>query len=140
MNLEQGIMTTLTSSRTEADPVPSTPPPTAASTMRAIAVRPGVADSIHARRVPRPSVKDIPGGRGVLVDVLWVGIDGTDKEISQGLFGTAPEGDDYLVIGLFYEYFNGDTGAGVGASHQTGWTGLVAKLLEQTGRARAAAR
>jgi hypothetical protein len=41
---------------------------------------------------------------------------------------------------LFYEYFNGDTGAGVGASHQTGWTGLVAKLLEQTGRARAAAR
>jgi hypothetical protein len=41
---------------------------------------------------------------------------------------------------LFYEYFNGDTGAGVGASHQTGWTGLVAKLLEQTGRARAAAQ
>ena len=34
---------------------------------------------------------------------------------------------------LFYEYFNGDTGAGLGASHQTGWTGLVAKLLEQTG-------
>jgi hypothetical protein len=31
----------------------------------------------------------------------------------------------------FHEYFNGDTGAGVGASHQTGWTGLVAKLLEQ---------
>ena len=37
---------------------------------------------------------------------------------------------------LFYEYFNGDTGAGLGASHQTGWTGLVAKLIEQTGRAR----
>ena len=36
---------------------------------------------------------------------------------------------DYL---LFYEYFHGDTGRGVGASHQTGWTGLVAKLLEQT--------
>jgi len=32
---------------------------------------------------------------------------------------------------LFYEYFHGDTGAGVGASHQTGWTGLVAKLLQQ---------
>ena len=32
----------------------------------------------------------------------------------------------------FYEYFHGDTGAGVGASHQTGWTALVAKLLEQT--------
>jgi hypothetical protein len=30
---------------------------------------------------------------------------------------------------LFYEYFHGDTGRGVGAAHQTGWTGLVAKLL-----------
>jgi hypothetical protein len=34
---------------------------------------------------------------------------------------------------LFYEYFHGDTGVGVGASHQTGWTGLVAKLLQQSG-------
>ncbi len=34
---------------------------------------------------------------------------------------------------LFYEYFNGDNGTGVGASHQTGWTGLVAKLLQQSG-------
>jgi hypothetical protein len=34
---------------------------------------------------------------------------------------------------LFHEYFDGDTGAGVGASHQTGWTGLVAKLLQQSG-------
>jgi hypothetical protein len=34
---------------------------------------------------------------------------------------------------LFYEYFNGDTGAGMGASHQTGWTALVAKLIEQSG-------
>ena len=33
---------------------------------------------------------------------------------------------------LFYEYFHGDTGAGLGASHQTGWTALVAKLLQQT--------
>jgi hypothetical protein len=31
---------------------------------------------------------------------------------------------------LFYEYFHGDSGRGVGASHQTGWTGLVAKLLQ----------
>jgi hypothetical protein len=37
----------------------------------------------------------------------------------------------------FHEYFHGDTGAGVGASHQTGWTALVAKLLEQTGRVNA---
>jgi len=34
---------------------------------------------------------------------------------------------------LFYEYFHGDNGAGLGASHQTGWTALVAKLLEQSG-------
>jgi hypothetical protein len=34
---------------------------------------------------------------------------------------------------LFYEYFHGDNGAGIGASHQTGWTGLVAKLIQQFG-------
>ncbi len=34
---------------------------------------------------------------------------------------------------LFYEYFHGDNGRGVGASHQTGWTGLVSKLLQQSG-------
>jgi hypothetical protein len=34
---------------------------------------------------------------------------------------------------LFYEYFHGDDGSGVGASHQTGWTGIVAKLLQQSG-------
>ncbi|HEV3148046.1 MAG TPA: hypothetical protein VGZ24_05310, partial [Chthoniobacterales bacterium] len=33
----------------------------------------------------------------------------------------------------FHEYFHGDTGAGLGASHQTGWTGLVAKLIQQQG-------
>ena len=34
---------------------------------------------------------------------------------------------------LFYEYFHGDTGRGVGASHQTGWTAVVAKLIDQLG-------
>ena len=34
---------------------------------------------------------------------------------------------------LFHEYFHGDTGAGLGATHQTGWTGLVAKLIQQQG-------
>jgi hypothetical protein len=34
---------------------------------------------------------------------------------------------------LFHEYFHGDNGAGLGASHQTGWTGLVAKLIQQSG-------
>jgi hypothetical protein len=42
-------------------------------------------------------------------------------------FQTDPNFRDYL---LFYEYFHGDNGAGIGASHQTGWTGLVAKQLD----------
>jgi hypothetical protein len=39
-------------------------------------------------------------------------------------------------LALFYEYFHGDTGRGVGASHQTGWTALVVKCLEEVARAR----
>ena len=39
---------------------------------------------------------------------------------------------------LFYEYFHGDNGAGLGASHQTGWTGLIAPLLDVFGRMTAA--
>jgi hypothetical protein len=34
---------------------------------------------------------------------------------------------------LFYEYFDADTGRGIGASHQTGWTGLIAKIIQDTG-------
>jgi hypothetical protein len=45
-------------------------------------------------------------------------------------FQTDPHWKDYP---LFYEYFHGDHGAGIGASHQTGWTGLVAKLIQQCG-------
>jgi hypothetical protein len=41
---------------------------------------------------------------------------------------------------LFHEYFNGDDGSAVGASHQTGWTGLVAKLLKQSGEPAVASR
>jgi hypothetical protein len=41
-------------------------------------------------------------------------------------FQTDPHWKDYL---LFYEYFHGDNGAGIGASHQTGWTGLIARFL-----------
>lgn len=37
---------------------------------------------------------------------------------------------------LFYEYFHGDNGMGLGASHQTGWTGLIAKLMQQNGEPR----
>ncbi|HYQ02668.1 MAG TPA: glucosidase [Polyangiaceae bacterium] len=49
---------------------------------------------------------------------------GTDK------FQNDPNFRDYI---LFYEYFHGDNGAGLGASHQTGWTGLVASLIELFG-------
>jgi hypothetical protein len=42
-------------------------------------------------------------------------------------FQTDPYWRDYI---LFYEYFHGDNGAGLGASHQTGWTGVVAKLIQ----------
>jgi len=45
-------------------------------------------------------------------------------------FQTDPHWRDLV---LFYEYFHGDSGTGVGASHQTGWTGLVTKLLQQSG-------
>ena len=46
-------------------------------------------------------------------------------------FQTDPHWRDYI---LFYEYFHGDNGAGLGASHQTGWTGLVATLIDLYGR------
>jgi glucose 1-dehydrogenase len=67
--------------------------------MKAIAVHPGTPDSIHLRDVPEPSLGDIRDGRGVLVKVLRVGVDGTDKEINAAEYGAAPPGDDYLVTG-----------------------------------------
>ena len=57
-----------------------------------------------------------------------------DKDGRRAVFGdneklqTDPHFKDYV---LFYEYFHGDNGRGVGASHQTGWTGLIAKILEE---------
>jgi hypothetical protein len=44
------------------------------------------------------------------------------------LFQTDPQFRDYV---LFYEYFHGDTGQGLGASHQTGWTALVSRLIRK---------
>jgi threonine dehydrogenase-like Zn-dependent dehydrogenase len=67
--------------------------------MRAVAVIPGKPDSLHLREVPRPRVDEIPDGRGVLVTVIRVGVCGTDREIVEGLFGTPPEGDEYLIVG-----------------------------------------
>jgi hypothetical protein len=71
-----------------------------------------VADEL-ASRLTRLFRKDQNGHRPVF----------GDDEKSQN----DPHFRDYI---LFHEYFHGDTGRGVGASHQTGWTGLVAKLLQ----------
>ena len=76
----------------------------------------------HSRRLTSIFLRDAEGRRPVF---------GANQYVQ-----TDPHWRDYVP---FHEYFHGDTGAGVGASHQTGWTGLVAKLLEQAGRGRAAA-
>ncbi|HEY6290220.1 MAG TPA: glucosidase [Terriglobia bacterium] len=70
-----------------------------------------------ANRLERIFLRDKSGRRPVY--------GGTEK------FQTDPHWKDYI---LFYEYFHGDNGAGLGASHQTGWTGVVAKLIELFGR------
>jgi threonine dehydrogenase-like Zn-dependent dehydrogenase len=67
--------------------------------MKAIAVRPGQPNSMHLRDIPKPKVSDVADGRGVLVKVIRVGVDGTDKEINAAEYGAAPMGDDYLVTG-----------------------------------------
>ena len=67
--------------------------------MKAIAVHPGKPNSVHLAEVPKPSVEDISNGRGVLVRVLRVGVDGTDKEINAAEYGAPPKGQDILVIG-----------------------------------------
>lgn len=67
--------------------------------MKAIAVIPGTKDSVHLVEMPKPSVDEIANGRGVLVKVLRVGVDGTDKEINNAEYGAAPVGEDFLVIG-----------------------------------------
>ncbi|HYY94127.1 MAG TPA: hypothetical protein VE713_06375, partial [Pyrinomonadaceae bacterium] len=69
-----------------------------------------------SRRLSRLFLRDEEGRRPVF--------GGVEK------FQTDPHWRDHL---LFYEYFHGDNGTGLGASHQTGWTGLVAKLLQQSG-------
>jgi hypothetical protein len=70
-----------------------------------------------ANRLTRIFLRDKSGRRPVY--------GGTEK------FQTDPYWKDHV---LFYEYFHGDNGAGLGASHQTGWTGVVAKLIEFFGR------
>jgi hypothetical protein len=73
---------------------------------------------------------------GVTTDLTWRLIslflkDGAGRRPANGnraRFDSDPHWRDLI---LFYEYFDGDTGAGLGASHQTGWTGVVAKLIHQ---------
>ncbi|HEX6035216.1 MAG TPA: hypothetical protein VFY83_12305, partial [Anaerolineales bacterium] len=74
-----------------------------------------IADEISGRMI-NIFLRDANGRRAVF----------GDNEI----FQNDPHWRDYIP---FYEYFHGDNGAGVGASHQTGWTGLVAKLIQQQG-------
>jgi glucose 1-dehydrogenase len=67
--------------------------------MKAISVFPGKPDSVHLADAPKPSLDQVPNGRGVLVKVLRVGVDGTDKEINAAEYGAAPPGFNYLIIG-----------------------------------------
>jgi len=67
--------------------------------MKAVAVFPGTPNSMHLAQLGKPSVADVPDGRGVLVKVLRVGVDGTDKEINAAEYGAPPPGYDFLVTG-----------------------------------------
>jgi len=67
--------------------------------MKAIAVHPGQPGSIHLTEIPEPSLDEVPDGRGVLIQILRVGVDATDREINEGLYGAAPPGSDVLVTG-----------------------------------------
>jgi threonine dehydrogenase-like Zn-dependent dehydrogenase len=75
--------------------------------MKAVAVLPGQPQSVHQREIPEPRLADqphphvcaIPEGRAVRVRALQVGVDATDREINEALYGNAPPGGDFLVIG-----------------------------------------
>ena len=74
-----------------------------------------------ARRLSRIFLRDAKGKRPVY---------GGSKKFQED-----PHWRDYI---LFYEYFHGDNGAGLGASHQTGWTGIIARVLDLFARMSAA--
>ncbi len=67
--------------------------------MKAVAISPGKPDSAHLAELPMPRLEDVSGGNGVLVKVLRVGLDGTDREINAAEYGAAPLGHDFLVLG-----------------------------------------
>ncbi len=66
-----------------------------------------------SRRLSSIFLQDESGRRPVYADI--------------GKFQEDPHWKDYI---LFHEYFHGDTGAGIGASHQTGWTGTIARTMQ----------
>ena len=99
--------------------------------VKAIAVHPGKANSIHLAELPEPSVDDVADGRGVLVEVLRVGVDGTDKEINAGLYGAAPPGDDFLVTG--HENFGRVLEVGPNVPTTTKPGGLVVSTVRRPG-------
>jgi len=67
--------------------------------MKSVAVFPGQSNSVHLEEIEKPSLEQYPNGLGVLVRVLKVGVDATDREINEALYGNAPAGDKHLVIG-----------------------------------------
>jgi threonine dehydrogenase-like Zn-dependent dehydrogenase len=67
--------------------------------MKAVAVTPGKPKSVHLVEMDKPAVADVRGGRGVLVEVLRAGVCGTDREINNAEYGTAPAGSEFLVLG-----------------------------------------
>ena len=67
--------------------------------MKAVAVIPKKAGSVHLVEMEKPKISDIKNGRGVLVEVLRVGACGTDREINNAEYGVAPDGFDFLVLG-----------------------------------------
>ena len=67
--------------------------------MKAVAVTPGTPNSVHLQDIPKPMLDSVSGGLGVMVKLLKVGVDATDREINDALYGNAPKGDDFLVIG-----------------------------------------
>jgi len=67
--------------------------------VKAISVFPGKPNSVHLAETQKPALDQVPNGRGVLVKVLRVGVDGTDKEINAAEYGAAPPGYDFLIIG-----------------------------------------
>ncbi|HEX3325625.1 MAG TPA: glucose 1-dehydrogenase [Actinomycetota bacterium] len=67
--------------------------------MKAIVVNPGKPNTAHLRDVDPPTLESVPDGRGVLVKILRVGLDGTDHEINAGEYGATPPGADFLILG-----------------------------------------